>query len=156
MTLNDARLAASSLTARQMRDLDRLSEVVLGEERPALVGRDGVRLELPEPLLQLLAGAVQNLRAGNSMVLLPEMETLTTQAAADFLGVSRPFLVALMEKGDLPHHKVGAHRRVYLKDLLDYQHRRDGRRRAILDDLRSQVEAAGLYERAVDEPGDER
>lgn len=154
--MNDARLDASGLTARQLQDLERLDEVVLGNERLALVGRDGVRLELPAPILRLLAGAVRNLRAGKSVVLLPEMESLTTQAAADFLGVSRPFLVALMEKGDLPHHRVGTHRRVYLKDLLDYQRRRDGRRRAVLDDLRSKVEEAGLYERSVSATGDER
>ena len=72
--------------------------------------------------------------------------SLITQAAAEFLGVSRPFVVGLMESEAIPHHKDGAHRRVYLKDVLEYQTRRDRRRRATLDGLSAQVDAARLYE----------
>jgi hypothetical protein len=55
--------------------------------------------------------------------------------------------VALLEKEAIPHHKVGTHRRVHLKDLMAYQRQRDIRRRATLDELRGKVEAAGLYEK---------
>jgi excisionase family DNA binding protein len=145
------RFDPAALTAGQLRALDRLSEAVSADERPALVGREGVRLELPEPVFQLLAQVVQTMREGKAIVLLPESENLTTQAAADFLGVSRPFVVDLLEKDVIPHHKVGTHRRVYLKDLMEYQRRRDTRRRATLDDLRHKVEAAGLYEKRADD-----
>lgn len=60
--------------------------------------------------------------------------------------MSRPFVVGLMESEAIPHHKVGAHRRVYLKDVLEYQARRDRGRRATLDGLRARVDAAGFYE----------
>jgi excisionase family DNA binding protein len=72
---------------------------------------------------------------------------MTTQAAAKFLGVSRPFVVALLEQDAMPYHKVGTHRRVYMKDLIKYQRQRDACRRATLDELRDKVEAAGLYEK---------
>jgi excisionase family DNA binding protein len=141
------RLDPAALTARQLRQLDRLSEAVLADEPPVLVGREGVRLDLPEPILHLLARVVRTLREGKVLVLLPETESMTTQAAADFLGVSRPFLVGLLEKGAIRHHKVGTHRRVHLKDLMQYQRQRDSRRHTTLDDLRRKVEAAGLYEK---------
>jgi excisionase family DNA binding protein len=89
------------------------------------------------------------MREGKALLLLPESESSTTQAAAEFLGVSRPFVVDLLEKGAIPHHKVGTHRRVYLKDLMEYQRQRDTRRRATLDDLRSEVDEAGLYDKGT-------
>src|SRR5580658_5348751 len=143
------RFDPSALTAGQLRQLDRLNEAVLADDRPALVGRDGVRLELPEPIVQLLARVMRTMREGKAIVLLPENESMSTQAAAEFLGVSRPFVVALLEKDAIPHHSVGTHRRVYLKDLMEFQRQRDVRRRATLDDLRGKVEAAGLYEKVA-------
>jgi hypothetical protein len=58
-------------------------------------------------------------------------------------------VVDLLEKDAIPHHKIGTHRRVYLKDLIEFQRQRDSRRRATLDDLRGKVEAAGLYEKGT-------
>jgi excisionase family DNA binding protein len=147
MKMTENRFDPSGLTTRQLRELDRLSEAMLADERPALVGREGVRLELPEPILHLLVRVVRTMREGKAVVLLSESETMTTQAAAEFLGVSRPFVVNLLEMEAMPHHKVGTHRRVYLKDLMEYQRQRDVRRRVTLDDLRGKVEAAGLYEK---------
>lgn len=154
MKMTENRFDPSALTSRQLRELDRLSEAVLADERPALVGREGVRLELPEPIFNLLARVVRTMREGKAVVLLPESESMTTQAAAEFLGVSRPFVVDLLEEDAMPHHKVGTHRRVYLKDLMEYQRQRDTRRRATLDDLRRKVEAAGLYEKGTGGSGE--
>lgn len=78
--------------------------------------------------------------------MLHEEETFTTQAAANFLGMSRQFLVDLLEKGVIPHHRVGSHRRVYFKDLLEYQRIRDEERRKGLDRLFDQIDRAGLYD----------
>ena len=147
MKMMEDRFDPSALTARQLRELDRFTKAVLADERPALVGRDGVRLEVPEPFFRLLARVARTLREGKAVVLLPESASMTTQAAAEFLGVSRPFVVELLDKDAIPHHKVGTHRRVYLKDLMEYRRRRDAHRRAALDNLRGKVEAAGLYEK---------
>jgi excisionase family DNA binding protein len=149
MKMMEDRFDPSALTARQLRELDRFTEAVLADERPALVGRDGVRLDVPELIFHLLARVARILREGKAVVLLPESESMTTQAAAEFLGVSRPFVVELLKKDAIAHHKVGTHRRVYLKDLMEYRRRRDARRRATLDDLRGKVEAAGLYEQGT-------
>ncbi|EDY84023.1 DNA binding domain, excisionase family protein [Verrucomicrobiia bacterium DG1235] len=78
--------------------------------------------------------------------MLPENEKFTTQAAANYLGMSRQFLVNLLENGDLPFHKVGSHRRITFKDLIAYEKARDSKRRKSLDALSEQVETAGLYD----------
>src|SRR3546814_5484470 len=62
-----------------------------------------------------------NMAEGNAISIVPIHAELTTQQAADFLGVSRPHVVALVERGELAHHKTGTHRRIYFKDVLAYQ-----------------------------------
>jgi len=128
-------------------DIDRLSELVFFEERPQLVGREGVKIPLPDPVFHLLVRVVRAVKDGQAMVIMPETECFTTQAAANFLGVSRPFLVGLLEGNKIPHHKVGSHRRIYLKDLLEFQKRRDASRRKSLDQLTKEIEEAGVYDK---------
>src|SRR5262245_32769033 len=101
----------------QIRELNRMLQ--LGT--PALVASDGERLELPDAVFRLLKDIARNMQLGRAVVLIPENQQLTTQRAADLLGVSRPHLVKLLETGELSYHKAGSHRRVFLKDLLAYQ-----------------------------------
>ena len=127
-------------------ELDRLAEMVFEEERPALIGREGVRIDLPDPIFHLLVRTVRAMQEGKCVFLLPEDETFTTQAAASYLGMSRQFLVNLLDQGAIPHHRVGTHRKVYFKDLLAYQKQRDQQRRKDLDQLFEEVEAVGVYD----------
>jgi excisionase family DNA binding protein len=76
----------------------------------------------------------------------PEDEAFTTQAAANYLGMSRQHLVGLLDRNEIPHHKVGTHRRVTFKDLLTYEKKRDQTRRQALDKLAAEADAAGLYD----------
>jgi len=80
-------------------------------------------------------------------VLISENQQLTTQRAADLLGVSRSHLIKLLEAGELPYHRAGRHRRVYLKDLVAYQKRRDAERKSALDHIAGDAFESGLYER---------
>ena len=127
----------------QIRELNRMLQ--LGS--PALIGTDGERLELPGAVFRLLKDIVRNMQLGRAIVLIPENQQLTTQRAADLMGVSRPHLIKLLESGGLPYHKAGTHRRIYLKDLVSYQKRRDKERKAALDRIAKEAFESGLYDR---------
>jgi len=113
---------------------------------PALVDEQGTRLDLPKPIYRQLLRVLKMMEAGRAIVMMPEEETFTSQAAANYLGVSRQHLVNLMEQGEISFHKVGTHRRVYFKDLLEYDRKRNGTRREGLDKLTKEVDEADLYD----------
>jgi excisionase family DNA binding protein len=136
-------IALSESEVAQIRELNRM----LQGGTPALVGVDGAKLELPDTVFRLLKDIVRNMKLGRAIVLIPEDQQLTTQRAADLLGVSRPHLVKLLEAGELPYHKAGSHRRVYLRDILAYERRRDAERKKALDSIAKEAYEAGLYDR---------
>jgi excisionase family DNA binding protein len=143
MNTQENRLDPSQLDPAE---LDRLMSLIGRDERPALVGREGVRIDLPEPIFHVLVNLIRQMQDGRAVVLMPEDETFTTQAAASFLGVSRQHLVDLMDRGEIPHHRVGSHRRVTLKDLMVFQKARDVERRKALGGLFRKLKQEGYYE----------
>ncbi len=126
--------------------LDRLAAAFSEPGHVALIGPTGERTELPEPLYRHLLRILRLMWEGRAIIMLPEDETFTTQTAANYLGMSRQHLVDLLEKGKIPFHKVGSHRRVRFRDLLSFEKHRDDKRRHALDDLARKVEAAGRYD----------
>ena len=92
-------------------------------------------LILPGPVMQLLLDILSEMSKGNAINLMPIHAELSTQDAANILNVSRPYLVKLLESDEIPFHKVGSHRRVYAKDILEYKHRIDSNRSLTLDEL---------------------
>jgi excisionase family DNA binding protein len=111
-----------------------------------LVSPDGnVRL-LPGSLNSFLVELTGQLNQGKSVTIIRNQATLTTLEAANMLGVSRQFLVNLLEKGEIAHHMVGTHRRVYAQDLFRYKAVRDKGRHKLLRDLAIAEAKEGLYE----------
>ncbi len=99
------------------------------------VGTDSQMVELPAVAVRLLIGALDQMAKGNAVTLMPIQAELTTQQAADLLNVSRPYLVGLLDKGEIPHHKVGTHRRILAQDVFAYQRLVAQERDEILEEL---------------------
>ena len=81
----------------------------------------GETISLPASAVRLLVDLLLAMAEGNAVTVIPVHAELTTQQAADLLGVSRPFLIKQIEEGLLPHHMVGSHRRILFKDLMNYK-----------------------------------
>ena len=144
-TVADPPVGISSKESEQIRALRQLVQ----EGSIKLVGAKGRRAELPFAVVGLLDEILKNLQAGKAVSVVPEHQQLTTQRAANLLGVSRPFMVRLLEEGHLPFHMVGSHRRVYLKDLLAYQKRRDAERHDAINRMARMELEAGTYDKVV-------
>lgn len=101
---------------------------------------------LPVAAVRLLQELLREMAQGHAISLVPTHAELTTQQAADAINVSRPFLVKLLETGQLPFRKVGTHRRVRYDDLMRYKHAIDARRLETLRMLTETSETLGLYD----------
>jgi excisionase family DNA binding protein len=99
---------------------------------------------IPESALRLLNSILTEMAKGNAITLIPIHAELTTQQAAEILNVSRPFLIRLIEEGNIPFRKVGTHRRVRFEDLLRYKKRIDEDRLRALDELSAQAQELDL------------
>jgi excisionase family DNA binding protein len=130
-TAHDREIAAES---RQTRTA--LAQAT-GDLTLTVTGAGGTTGEfrVPASALRILFAALSEMACGNGVSLLPLATELTTQEAANLLNVSRPYLVGLLEKGDMPFRKVGNQRRVRLQDLMDYKARSDVDRGRALDEL---------------------
>lgn len=103
-----------------------------------------VDVTLPVGVLQLLVEILGQMANGSAVTIVPTRAELTTQQAADLLGVSRPFLVGLLEGGEIPFRKVGTHRRIRMVDLMEYKEQDDARRHSVADELASEAQELGL------------
>jgi excisionase family DNA binding protein len=127
-------------------EIERLLFVLSQPRNAMLIDSEGKeRTEIPPALYKHLVRVVQMMKERRAIVMIPEDEAFTTQAAANFLGMSRQSFVNLIESGKIPFFTVGSHRRVFYKDLLGFRVQRDAKRREALNELNKEVEEAGLY-----------
>lgn len=116
-----------------------------------LVGPDGKAQVLPPSLYSFLCTLLADLKDGYSVTILQSNLSVTTVEASKLLGVSRTHLIGLLEKNEIPFHKVGTHRRMLVRDVLAYKAKRDIGRRKTLDDLARSEYEEGIYDRMPDD-----
>ncbi len=93
----------------------------------------GEQVELPHEAYRVLRQVIEAMRRNLAVTVVPQAQTLTTQQAADLLGVSRPTVVKLLDEGKIPFERTGTHRRILLRDLLAYRDRRREEQYAALE-----------------------
>ena len=99
---------------------------------------------MPRSAVELLARGLAHMVNGQSVSVVPEHAELTSRQAADLLAVSRPYLIGLLDAGEIEYRRVGTHRRILAGSLLAYRHRDDARRRAVADELAVLSQGIGL------------
>lgn len=120
--------------------------------RAKLVGPDGEARALPASIYSFFLRLLADLEDGKSISIIQSNAELTTVQASQMLGVSRQFLVDLLKRGEIAHHMVGTHRRVYVRDLLAYKTKRDAKRKREFAELIRAEVADGIFDRM---PADE-
>jgi len=100
--------------------------------------RQTAEITLSPALSGLLMELLRHIGRGDAVTLVPVHQRLTTQQAADILNVSRPFLISILERNEIPYELVGRHRRIKATDLFAYKLKRDSSRATALEALAAQ------------------
>lgn len=108
-------------------------------------GPNAKPVEVPESVVRALADVLDHARRGESVQVIANNEEITTQQAADLLNVSRPFLVGLVDRGEIPSRKVGTRRRLKVADVLLYRDVDQARRNAAVNALAAEAQELGIY-----------
>ena len=101
-------------------------------------------IEVPESAFRLFLEILNQMGQGHAVTLVPTRHELSTQAAADLLGVSRPYFVKLLETDVIPHHRVGNRRRVKFEHLMSHLKRVKGESHEALEQLAAQAQELGM------------
>ena len=133
--------------AYSIRQLDQILSLEVSQAK--LVTANGEQIHIPDSVYQVLRQVVHAMAKGQAISIVPQQQELTTQQAADILNVSRPFLIKLLEQGEIPYIMVGTHRRIPYQDLMRYKQQRDIKRREGLKELTQFLQDEGFYEAEI-------
>ena len=112
--------------------------------RVRVVAKRDIVVPLPARIVKLVVDLLSVMAEGKAVSFVPHQAELTTQQAADFLNVSRPHLVGLLEKNQIPYRKVGSHRRILVSDLIEYKKNSDENRRAAIRKMVAEAQKLDL------------
>ncbi len=104
------------------------------------------KIRIPLNALKLLAKILKETSRGRPVSIVPVATELTTQAAAEILGCSRPHLVKLLESGEIKFTKVGKHRRIRYEDVINYKKGMKARQERLINEIMRSDEETGLYD----------
>jgi len=136
----------TALPSKEDSELAREASQAMSSTQPTelRVRIDGKELVLPHAATRLIHHLLTEMAQGNAVTLIPIHAELTTQEAADFLNVSRPYLIRLLEQKKMPFHMVGTHRRIRFEDLMTFKQEFEKKRRDAMDELARQAQELGM------------
>ncbi|MEG4581224.1 excisionase family DNA-binding protein [Microcoleus sp. MON1_C5] len=135
------------ITEQETEAIKKLQQILSIESAQVkLVASNGEEILIPESVYNLLGQIVRAMASGQAVSIVTHNRELTVHQAADFLNVSRSFIVKLLDEGAIPYIEVGSRRRILFQDLMTYKQQRKVQRRQLLDELIEMTEEAGLYE----------
>lgn len=146
MRKRENRVSASDISLDERKSL---GEALNSSMRPVLIGPNGSVSEMPKALQDVFLLVIRAMQKDQAVIVLSENEALSTQAAADYLGLSRQHLVRLLDGGKIPFHMAGTHRRVAVRDVAAYDEERSRERRAGLDRMTEELVNADLFDRYI-------
>lgn len=152
-TLDKARTASPPRLSAKDVEMARIAQrcimEALDHSRAAVItlttdSGEGPKVDLPPAALKLIGELLGAMSQGGPVTVMPSQQELTTVEAANFLNVSRPFVIKEIEAGRLPHRKVGTHRRVTFEDLLAYARKMREQQASALDNMAENARELGL------------
>jgi len=119
----------------------------LESEQPEIeIEETAEKIKIPVYALKLLGDILKAMGEGKMISIVPIATEVTTQAAAEMLGCSRPHLVKLLEEGKIAYTKVGKHRRIKFDDIVKYRQEMKQQQKKHIIDIMNSDEEAGLYD----------
>jgi excisionase family DNA binding protein len=153
MTTSTLELDAQSPDSSEVQAAERLFQILADSvahgESPSMIlpnDKSGKKEPLPLSAARLLVKVLSEISKGNAVAVMPLKPELTTQESAELLNVSRPFVIKLLERGEIPFHLVGTHRRINLTDVLAYKRESLEERKNVLKELAALNQEIGLYD----------
>lgn len=138
--LEPQEIEAAGNAARQLANTGAPTVLVRAEDEPEF------EITLPQPAVKMLVRLLAEMANGNSVSVVVNESELTTQQAADFLNISRPYLIKLVERGEIDFHMVNTHRRLKARDVISYRDREAERRNKLLDQMVAMEEELGIVD----------
>ena len=148
-TIEESKRPSKEEQKAAMESYDALSSSLeqIHSEFPEIEFEDtGERIKIPLNALKLLVEILRETGRGRPISVVPIATEITTQAAAEFLGCSRPHVVKLLEQGDIEFTKIGKHRRIKYQDVIEYKKKMKVKQRRLLSEIMKADEESGLYD----------
>lgn len=144
--MNNPGLIVQAKNEAELKEIKELKQKISNINTFFMIKTEGQEIQLPPIIAQVLNEIINILSNNGSLTLIPMDKELTTQQAADILNVSRPYIVKLLQNNEIPYRKVGTHRKILIKDLIEYKIKSSANRKAKLSELVNLTQELELYD----------
>lgn len=134
------------MALKSYEELESAIQQLRSQEPEIEIEETNEKIKIPFRALQLLSDILKAMSEGKPISIVPVATEITTQKAAEILGCSRPYLIKLLERGEIQYTKVGKHRRIMFEDIIAYRQKMKEQQKQNLVDIMDFDEEIGLYD----------